>query len=116
MYARIWKISTPGHICFRKKEVLLFLGRREWNGRELVREIRTPVPLVEIADDRRVLIENHQGVCSYTAEQVQVRVRYGRVCITGSGLRIVRMTREQLVICGTVEEVALHRGGGQNGR
>ena len=75
-----------------------------------------PVPVVEIADDRRVLIEHHHGVSSYTSEQVSVRVRYGQVCIHGRKLRIARMSREQLVICGQIEGIELIKCGGNHGR
>lgn len=88
------------------------MGRRGWIKGEAVRTIGTPLPLVEIADDRRVLIEHHGGVSSYTAEQVSVRVRYGLLCVYGKKLCIARMTREQLVICGEIEEVRLVKAGG----
>lgn len=81
----------------------------------MIQEIRKPVPLVEIANDRRVLIENHQGVCSYTDEKIHVRVAFGQVCVSGKGMRIVRMTREQLVICGAIGNVALEKGGKHGG-
>lgn len=92
------------------------MGRRGWNGTEMVRKIGTPVPLVEIADDRRVLIEHHQGVSSYTTEQVSVRVRYGQICVYGDQLCIARMTKEQLVVCGSIKEVSLVKAGGNYGR
>lgn len=91
------------------------MKRAEEIGRT-VRKLSTAVPLVEIADDRRVLIEHHQGVCSYTSDQVTVRVRYGQVCISGNRLCIARMTREQLVVCGSIDSVRLVKLGGKHGR
>lgn len=92
------------------------MGRRGWINRETVRKISEPIPLVEIADDRRVLIEHHHGVSSYTSEQVSVCVKYGQISILGEQLCIARMTREQLVICGTIAEVKLRKAGGKHGR
>lgn len=91
------------------------MKRAEEIGRT-VRKLSTPMSLVEIADDRRVLIEHHQGVCSYTSDQVTVRLRFGQVCISGSRLCIARMTREQLVICGTIDGVRYMKTGGKHGR
>ena len=88
---------------------------QKWIGRSHLAEVRQPVPLVEIANDRRILIENHQGVCSYTTERINVRVMFGQICIYGDRLHIVRMTREQLVICGAIQSVSLERGA-KNGR
>ena len=66
--------------------------------------------LVEIMDDRRVLIEKHQGVCLYEPTMIHVKVKFGTVCICGCNLEIARMIKEQLIITGTVECVKLIRG------
>ena len=66
-------------------------------------------PIIEIAGDRRVLIENHQGVAAYGREKILVHVKFGSVCICGCNLEMLRMTREQLVICGRIDSVALQR-------
>lgn len=72
------------------------------------------IPLVEISGDRRVLIEHHRGVIAYGCCEICVRVKYGTVSVTGTGLNLVRMTKDQLVICGCIESVRLlrTRGGG----
>lgn len=68
------------------------------------------LPLIEIAGERRVLIENHRGVIEYGSQTIRVKVKYGQVCICGSGLELARMTRGQLVISGRVDAVQLIRG------
>lgn len=69
------------------------------------------LPLVELAGDRRVLIERHQGVIQYGKEQICVKVRYGCVTVIGCGLELARMTKEQLIICGRIDGVRLERRG-----
>lgn len=66
-------------------------------------------PIVEIAGEDRVLIENHFGVMGYSAERILVKVRYGCVSVCGCRLELLRMTREQLVIRGRIDSVTLHR-------
>lgn len=68
-------------------------------------------PIIEIAGDRRVLIENHLGVKAYGREKIMIKVRFGAVCVCGCGLELVRMTREQLVIRGKIDAVTLQRRG-----
>lgn len=68
------------------------------------------LPLVEIAGERRVLIENHQGVTQYGRQSIQVRVKFGQVCICGAELELARMTKGQLVISGRIDSVSLLRG------
>lgn len=67
------------------------------------------LPVVEIAGDRRVLIENHQGVAAYGKEKILVHVKYGLVCICGCNLEMMHMTKEQLVIYGRIDSVGLQR-------
>lgn len=66
-------------------------------------------PIVEIAGEKRVLIENHQGVKAYGRDQIIVKVKYGCVCVCGCGLELLRMTREQLVIRGKIDCIKLQR-------
>lgn len=67
------------------------------------------MPIVELAGNRRVLIENHRGVREYSRERIGVKVKSGLVVVCGQGLELNRMTRQQLVIQGTIEAVMLER-------
>lgn len=87
-----------------------FLNRLA-DGAELSGEPMPGQSIVELAGDRRVLIEHHYGVCQYSSEQIGVKVRYGQVLICGCGLELTRMTREQLVISGRIDGVTLLRRG-----
>jgi len=68
-------------------------------------------PLIEIAGDRRVLIENHFGVREYSRERIGIHVKFGDLVVCGCGLELTRMTKEQLVISGRIDCVTLHRRG-----
>lgn len=63
------------------------------------------VPLVEVCNNRRVLIENHQGVVAYESNEIVVKVRNGTIRICGTQLQLMRMSRYQLVIMGMISEV-----------
>lgn len=78
---------------------------------ELTLEAMPGQPIVELVGDRRVLIENHQGVKAYGREKILVKVRFGYVCVCGCGLELLCMTRAQLVIRGRIDSVALQRRG-----
>ena len=66
-------------------------------------------PLVELYGDRRVLNENHGGVTEYGTEKIQVKVRYGCICVCGGCLELARMTAEQLIITGRIDSVSIIR-------
>ena len=59
-------------------------------------------PLVEVYGFCRVLIEYHNGVLRYDPQQIQVKIPGGTVEITGTGLTLARVAREQLVIRGQI--------------
>lgn len=77
---------------------------------DLPGEVLPGLPLVEIAGDSRVLVENHSGVTSYGCNEIRVKVRFGLLHICGSCLKLARMTKNQLVITGRIDSIALQRG------
>lgn len=68
--------------------------------------------VVELAGDRRVLIEHHQGILQYQQDQICVKVKFGTLSICGCGMEITRMSRDRLVITGRIDSVTLHRRNG----
>lgn len=72
------------------------------------------VPLVEITGNRRVLVEHHQGVVAYGCQEICIRMNYGVLSVRGSALHLAHMTREQLVICGSIDTVQLRKTGGRS--
>ena len=82
-----------------KTSILSGTGKREG-----IRKL----PLVEIVGQNRVLIENHLGVIGYSSEEIQVKVCYGKLSVAGSCLQFMQINREQLVITGRIDTVALY--------
>lgn len=72
-------------------------------------EFFSKAPLLELAGDSRVLIENHHGVLAYSLEEIQIKVKYGKLSVGGSDLKIMQMSKEQLVICGQIDKICLFR-------
>ena len=68
------------------------------------------LPLIELAGDARVLMENHCGVTEYGKERICIKVKFGQVCVCGQDLNLAKMTKSQLVICGRIQSVELYRG------
>ena len=70
-------------------------------------------PIIEVEGDQRVLVENHRGISAYSTERILINVNFGTVCVCGCGLRLIRMTKEQLVIRGRIDAVSLQRRSGK---
>lgn len=81
------------------------------DGADLAAEPLPGVPVVELAGERRVLIERHGGVTEYSPERICVKVCYGQVCVCGCGLELTCMTRNQLMISGRIDGIQLQRRG-----
>lgn len=69
------------------------------------------LPLIEIYGQRRILIENHFGVVCYGCHEVQIKVRFGVVRVCGDGLHLNKMSKDQLIITGTIDRVDLWGNG-----
>ena len=63
------------------------------------------LPLMEVCGNCRVLIEKHMGVTEYTSERITVRVNIGRFSVCGSDLEVVTMSKNQLIIKGTIFDI-----------
>lgn len=67
-------------------------------------------PLVELCANKRVLVENHNGVTEYSDGRIGVAVRFGTVLVIGDNLQLNRITKCQLVICGNIQSIQLLKG------
>ena len=79
------------------------------NATQICGEALPHVPIIELAGDKRVLIEHHDGVVEYDTERITILVKYGTVCIQGGDLRLKQMTKEQLVATGRIDSVQIQR-------
>ena len=68
------------------------------------------VPIVELAGNKRVLIENHLGITEYEHEKIGIQVKNGKVIVTGESLEICCLSRQQLVITGKIDSIQMERG------
>lgn len=66
-------------------------------------------PLVEICGQNRLLIENHRGIAGYGHSEIMVNVCYGRIIVCGENLKLRNMSKEKLVITGSICAVRLQR-------
>ena len=73
-----------------------------------------PMPgnsLVEIVGNRCVLIENHCGIISYGKDAITIKTKNSWICVQGTGLCLAKMTKEQIRIVGTIQNVELQGRG-----
>lgn len=65
--------------------------------------------VAELLGGTRVLVENHRGVKEYSRETIAVSLSSGLLRVMGQDLELVQMTKEQLVIGGTIHKITLVR-------
>ena len=83
--------------------------QRIMDGADLREETFAGVPIVELAGDKRILIEGHRGVTNYSAESICVKVKYGYVKVCGKELELAKMTGKQVIITGRIDAVQIYR-------
>lgn len=65
---------------------------------------------LEMIGDRRLFLEHHSGILSYSDRQIDVNTPGGVLRVTGRGLTLESMTGEQLRVGGSVDGVEWVRG------
>ena len=70
-------------------------------------------PVLELAGDSRILVENHLGITQYCCDKICVKMKFGYIAVCGRSLELAQMTREQLVITGQIDAVTIHRRNGK---
>lgn len=90
------------------------MEKRNWaqrltGGLDLTGESLPGMTVAELAGDQQVLVEGHRGVTEYCRERVTVKVGYGFLSITGCGLELRQMSRQQLVVSGRIDCIQLRR-------
>lgn len=71
----------------------------------LPEEVLLSLPVVELIGDRRVRIENYEGVIEYTDNIIRLNTNAQMLKISGFDLTIVNMTREEMIISGKIAAV-----------
>ncbi|MGE5672963.1 MAG: sporulation protein YqfC [Mycobacterium leprae] len=82
-------------------------GKRELKDRvasllDLPGDVVLNAPRITLFGDSEVVIENHRGLCEYTAERVVLALPAGRVAVNGASLTIESVSPDQVIIRGQV--------------
>lgn len=72
----------------------------------LLEEVKTRT-LSELYGNRRLLVEHHRGIVSYADGCIRIAATFGMLIAEGEDLRLCCMSRNQLVICGTIRCVRM---------
>ena len=72
---------------------------------DLPGEVVAGLPHIELVGQRQLLIENHQGILSYSDSIIDVNTVGRVVRIRGERLELLAMTSEALRIGGTIADV-----------
>lgn len=71
----------------------------------LPREVIFNLPEITVWSNRRLSIQNHQGITEYTANRVRVNVAGGEIEITGDSLVIRSIISEEIVLDGIIRQI-----------
>lgn len=81
--------------------------RRQGEQHFLAEDLDVMTPRIEILGDRRVSIENHEGILEYGQEVMRIRCSRMVVKISGEGLELRNVTLTELAVTGKIISVEL---------
>ena len=65
------------------------------------------LPKMIISGNQHLVIENHRGVIEYEPSIIRVGTKLGELKITGAGLTLVSVYKEELTVTGKIEQVEM---------
>ena len=95
-----------------KRKRHIHLGRRILSALDLPEEA-AGTPKITLLGREHALVENHQGVQQYRAEEVCLQTRAGLLCITGQALTLRELSPERLYISGCIQGIGYAQGAGE---
>lgn len=64
---------------------------------------------ITLLSGKEIVVEGHKGLSSCSEQEIVVRVRGGKVAITGSDLLIDEINHEELFIRGIIDSIGVLR-------
>ena len=77
---------------------------------EIPAEVGLDIPKITMTGNYCLVVENHKGIIDYDLHRIRITIGGGWVEITGSGLMLQTMSREELVIEGEIKGLNLETG------
>ena len=68
-------------------------------------EILENMPLIKMSGNKEIIIENFIGLLEYTDQKIRLNTKCGILNIDGFNLLAKRMTSEQIIIKGNIQQV-----------
>ncbi|HHU82724.1 MAG TPA: sporulation protein YqfC [Firmicutes bacterium] len=77
----------------------------------LPREVLLDLPRLVMLGNSRMVVENHRGLLEYTEETVRIKTAHnGEIRVTGKGLNLLYMVKEELGLAGRFLRIDLPEG------
>lgn len=77
---------------------------------DLPPEVVLNLPQLIIFGNRRLSLQNHQGIMEYTGERVRVKVTNGEVEVAGRELVIRSILQQEVVLEGFIRQITFRNG------
>jgi sporulation protein YqfC len=89
------------------------IGARAWRVLGARGDVLFEHPLITLEGNERLGLENHQGVAEYTPSRLVVLTRLGPVRVCGKGLKLVALSKQYVIVQGTLHSVSFGPGEAQ---
>ncbi|MBR3325165.1 MAG: YabP/YqfC family sporulation protein [Clostridia bacterium] len=76
---------------------------------EIPQELVSEIPKVTILGFEKLLLENYKYILEYQDVFIRVKMKFGIINIYGVNLEMIEMTKDDLIIMGTVESIEFEK-------
>ena len=90
----------------RKKFAQVNIKEHVANNFDIPQEVMSNVPVIRLIGNKEISVENFTGLVEYTEQKIRLSTQSGMLVIDGIKLRAKSMTAEQIIIRGTILQVA----------
>lgn len=82
------------------------MGSRLASSFDLPVELMAGEPKLIVNGNRSILVENHDGIRRFSAEEVRIGCCYGEIVIYGRNLQLCLLKKDEVEAAGTIFSVA----------
>lgn len=85
------------------------IGRNLAASLDMPAELTSGIPKITITGGGNLLVENHGGICGFSAEEICVSCSFGTIVVNGKNLQLCLLKKDEIEVEGELSSVAFRR-------
>lgn len=69
---------------------------------DLPEDVIINLPIINMAGNQKMVIENHEGIVQYTDSQISIKIKKSLLIVEGVELKILQYAKDEIMIKGKI--------------